>query len=261
LMTDGCEALFVRPVEESDDGRTRVFIPASETLDWRWSSPAQPSIGGEYLSPAEVLGRVPRDFHGWVAAKTHEALQQVRHGLFLQTAGTIADAEDVARVIRLSRHAQSLSGFSSLLGQESLELLEEDGEESPVAHGLTPDGRLLLLPRRAWEHVTEGHPEMEDRLREVIETVEEPDFREPDQRPGRERFYRRTDQDAWIRVVVEVHGLVERIVTAFPQSNPPFQGRDLWILMSVNWLSVKLGTTISLTFFTYRWMEREEKER
>jgi hypothetical protein len=227
VMTDGTEALFIRPQHEKDDTHSRVFIPASELSEWKWTSAGSPSAGGEYLTPGEVLARVPREFYGWVASKTHEALQMVRHSLYEQTTGTVADGEDVARVIRLAKHAQHLSGFSGTVGRDALDLLDEGGGEAPLLHGMTPDGRLVVLPKRAWEHVVGGHPEMDGHLDEVIETVENPEFREPDQRPGRERFFRRGGPEGWLRVVVEVNGLVERVVTAFPQSNAPNQGREM----------------------------------
>jgi len=45
--------------------------------------------------------------------------------------------------------------------------------------------------------------------------------REPDPRVGRERYFGRGGPLRWIRVVTELHGDVDRVVTAFPQSNDP----------------------------------------
>jgi hypothetical protein len=57
-------------------------------------------------------------------------------------------------------------------------------------------------------------------------TVADPEHREPDPRPGRERYFRRGGPERWIRVVVEFAGQRDRIVTAFPQSNDPTGWRE-----------------------------------
>jgi hypothetical protein len=220
-ITDGSEALIVRPAERSDDRYARAFVPPTELVEWRWTSPRRPEAGGEYLAPTEVISQVPRDFHGWVAAKTHEALQVVRHSLHAKAAGTLANAEDLAQVIRLAQHAQRLSVFSSPVGAEILQILEgEDGEE-PVGAPLGPDGRVVVLMPPRWQHILHGHPEMEDHLDAVMETIENPEHREPDPRPGRERLFRRGGPERWVRVVIEVAGPLDKVVTAFPQSNEP----------------------------------------
>lgn len=226
-LGDDTDALIVRPDGEKSDRRARVLIPPSELSEWRWTSPNRPSDGGEYLSPSEVLARVPSQFHAWVAAKTHEALQQVRHALYELTDGTVANGDDLARVVRLARHAQDLASFSRRPGPEILDLLEEEGEDALVGHALSPDGRLAVLAATSWKHILEGHPEMEDHLDDVIETVENPEHREPDPRVGRERFFRQGGPETWIRVVVEADELIERVVTAFPQTNAPDRRRPM----------------------------------
>jgi len=80
---------------------------------------------------------------------------------------------------------------------------------------------------RTWEHVVDEHAELEGLLQEVLRTVAMPDHREPDPLPGRERYFRRAGPQAWIRVVTEFAGAVDRVVTAFPQENDPRpQGAD-----------------------------------
>jgi hypothetical protein len=66
-----------------------------------------------------------------------------------------------------------------------------------------------------------GHPEMEDHLDTIVKTLEQPEHHEPDPRIGRERFFRRGGPEAWMRVVVQIDGLIDRVVTAFSQANPP----------------------------------------
>lgn len=58
-------------------------------------------------------------------------------------------------------------------------------------------------------------------LKETLMTIEQPEHREPDPVVGRERMFRRGGPQRWIRVVVEVAGDGDRLVTAFPQSNDP----------------------------------------
>ena len=52
-------------------------------------------------------------------------------------------------------------------------------------------------------------------------TVERPHHREPDPRPGRERYFGRRGPQEWLRVVTEFAGDIDRVVTAFPQSTDP----------------------------------------
>jgi hypothetical protein len=76
----------------------------------------------------------------------------------------------------------------------------------------------------AWNHVLEQHVEMSEYLAATMAAIEMPDHREPDPRAGRERYFRRGGPLAWLRVVTELAGDVDRVVTAFPQSNDPRVG-------------------------------------
>jgi len=62
---------------------------------------------------------------------------------------------------------------------------------------------------------------MVDLRHEVMNTLSHPDFREPDVRAGRERFFARLAGVGWIRVVTEFAGDSDRVVTAFPQISDP----------------------------------------
>jgi hypothetical protein len=62
---------------------------------------------------------------------------------------------------------------------------------------------------------------MADHLTDVIETIESPEFREDDPRPGRVRQFRRGGPEQWIRVVIEFGGETDTVVTSFPQANDP----------------------------------------
>lgn len=90
-----------------------------------------------------------------------------------------------------------------------------------IAEVENPEDRLVRLDTLAWNHVLEEHPELEPFLEETLLTVQRPEHREPDPRPGRERYYRRGGPLAWIRVIAELADGADRVVTAFPQSNDP----------------------------------------
>lgn len=217
----GVEALIVRPADESHDRSARALIPPDELTEWRWTEPQRPDDGGEYLTPSEVLARIPPQFHGWVAAKTHEALQHTRHALHEMVSRTLSDPEDLARMSQLAQHASGLIGGSRAWDGSHV-VTELD--EAPTTEARSPEGRPVLLFARTWQHIMVGHPEMEDHLETIVETLQQPEHREPDPRIGRERFFRRGGPEAWMRVVVQIDGLIDRVVTAFPQTNPP----ELW---------------------------------
>ncbi len=90
-----------------------------------------------------------------------------------------------------------------------------------IAETRNPEGRLVLLAETAWNHVLDQHVEMSGHLADTIAAIRAPDHREPDPRVGRERYFGRGGPLRWIRVVTELHGDVDRVVTAFPQSNDP----------------------------------------
>jgi hypothetical protein len=218
-LASGETALFVGP-RRGDRTAARVFIPPDELTEWRWTAPEGPEMGGEYLTPAEALKRVAPEFRGWVASRTHEALQHVRHSLHQLGSKTLADPEDLTRIARLARHAASLAGFSQKSGM-SYPGASLPHDEDHIAEIASADGRIVLLFDRTWRHILSGHEEMEHHLEALARTLEEPEFRQPDPRVGRERFFRRGGPENWLRVVIEVAGPVDRVVTAFPQTNAP----------------------------------------
>ncbi|HEY1833131.1 MAG TPA: hypothetical protein VGG08_01745 [Solirubrobacteraceae bacterium] len=94
-------------------------------------------------------------------------------------------------------------------------------ESSVIAEARNPEGHLVQLDQAAWQHVLDQHVEMKDYLEETMAAISSPDGREPDLRARRERYFRRGGPLRWIRVVTELSGLADRVVTAFPQSNDP----------------------------------------
>ncbi len=86
-----------------------------------------------------------------------------------------------------------------------------------VARTATPEGHESVLTAARWAKIVEGHPEMVDHLETILQTVSQPDYREPDIAVGRERMFRRGGPERWMRVVIDL----EQIITAFAQTNDP----------------------------------------
>ncbi|MGH2899629.1 MAG: hypothetical protein ACRDMZ_13230 [Solirubrobacteraceae bacterium] len=86
-----------------------------------------------------------------------------------------------------------------------------------VARTATPEGHEIVLRAVRWVKIIDGHPEMVDYLETILQTVSEPDYREPDLAAGRERMFRRGGPERWMRVVIDL----EQIITAFAQTNDP----------------------------------------
>lgn len=85
---------------------------------------------------------------------------------------------------------------------------------------------MVELDETAWEHVLWRHPVMAYLLDDVMRAITRPDFREPDLRAGRERFFALVAGTGWVRVVTEFAGDVDRVVTAFPQLSDPRKRRS-----------------------------------
>lgn len=86
-----------------------------------------------------------------------------------------------------------------------------------VARTATPEGHEIVLTAIRWAKIVEGHPEAVDHLETILQTVSQPDYREPDIAVGRERMFRRGGPERWMRVVIDL----EQIITAFAQTNDP----------------------------------------
>ena len=86
-----------------------------------------------------------------------------------------------------------------------------------------PDDRRVAFTAQSWRHIQSIRPELLNELDAIMSTITQPELREPDPRPGRERFYRRhvTDRVRWMRVVVDFNRDPAVIVTAFIQRKNP----------------------------------------
>lgn len=93
--------------------------------------------------------------------------------------------------------------------------------DAVLAEAVNPDGKLVVVYSSTWDHVVWRHPLMDDYLDVTMAIIRAPDHREPDPRPGRERYFGRGGHYSWIRVITEFAGVEDRVVTAFPQTTPP----------------------------------------
>lgn len=90
---------------------------------------------------------------------------------------------------------------------------------------LDPDGQEVVLLSRIWtEKITRDHPELTGNLEAVLAAVSQPDHVEPDSRPGRSRFYRRSiGPSRWLLAVVSYEQKPARIITALANRKDPKQ--------------------------------------
>lgn len=92
--------------------------------------------------------------------------------------------------------------------------------QSLTAHD--PDGRPVVLDEVGWSHIISEHRELAAHRGAILSTVANPDHREGDLRPGRERFWReRVGPSRWFFVVVDFNESPARVVTAFGRRDDP----------------------------------------
>jgi hypothetical protein len=86
-----------------------------------------------------------------------------------------------------------------------------------------PNGRLVIVLARIWEDkIARDHPELRQRLDDVLETVTRPDHAEADPHPARRRYYRRNiGPSRWLMVVVSFEQEPGRIITALALRKDP----------------------------------------
>lgn len=86
-----------------------------------------------------------------------------------------------------------------------------------------PDGRAVVLLARIWEDkIARDHPELRERLEQVLATVHAPDHVEPDPRSDRRRYYgRNVGPSRWLLVVVSFEQEPGRIITALALRKDP----------------------------------------
>jgi hypothetical protein len=85
-----------------------------------------------------------------------------------------------------------------------------------------PDGRHVVLDDAGWRHIVDEHGELALLRGAVLATVERPDHRGSDPRPGRERYWRLGfGPSRWLMVVVDFNAAPARIVTAYGNRKDP----------------------------------------
>jgi integrase len=92
-------------------------------------------------------------------------------------------------------------------------------ERSIVGEATTADGILVVVFANTWrDHILDpdaGHAELAPHLDAVLSAIAAPDHREPDERPHRERFFKRdAGPSRWLMVVVDFEEQPARVVTA-----------------------------------------------
>jgi hypothetical protein len=96
-------------------------------------------------------------------------------------------------------------------------------DSTTIASVESPQGRIVRLTQAKWAYI-QRHSEMRGELELLLSAIRAPDFQEPDPRPGRERYWLRTQPPfpfGWLRAVVQFEGDVDRLITAFGQDNEP----------------------------------------
>jgi len=88
-----------------------------------------------------------------------------------------------------------------------------------VGEATTPDGIRVVIFVDTWrDHILDphaGHAELAPHLDAVLAAIAAPDHREPDERPHRERFFKRdAGPSRWLMVVVDFEQEPARVVTA-----------------------------------------------
>jgi hypothetical protein len=85
-----------------------------------------------------------------------------------------------------------------------------------------PHGRAVVFDAVSQLHLARRRPWLLDHVDAVMATISEPDWRQQDPRPTRERFYRQhLDQKRWLRVVVDFSEEPAWVVTVVIQRNDP----------------------------------------
>jgi hypothetical protein len=91
-----------------------------------------------------------------------------------------------------------------------------------------PDGRRVVFDVGSHLHLAQGGRSwLLDHVETILATVERPDHREDDPRPGRERFYRQNalTPGRWMRVVIDWNDAPGWVVTVLVQDDDPRRKR------------------------------------
>jgi len=85
---------------------------------------------------------------------------------------------------------------------------------------IDPDGNTVTLSEEAWQHILEEHREMAKFEEKLASTLTHPMDRNPDVRPGRERYLaENVGPSRYLTVIVEYADNVGDVITAFGHRN------------------------------------------
>lgn len=94
-----------------------------------------------------------------------------------------------------------------------------------IATMTDPRGRTVWLTQERWEHIIEGHPEVERHLDGLKKCVETAENRTKGNRPGVEKLWvRKIGPAKWFAVVVAYDGRIGIVRTALAVTKGPRQG-------------------------------------
>jgi hypothetical protein len=84
-------------------------------------------------------------------------------------------------------------------------------------------GRDVVLAAERWQHIVDGHPELELHRADVLRAVEAPTETTSGREPDEEWFYLAdAGPSRWLKVVVTFESATSgRIITAFPRRRKP----------------------------------------
>lgn len=126
--------------------------------------------------------------------------------------------------------------FFELITSDS-SIRRKENNVSKVHEVRDPHGLVVVLERNAWQHISSGHPEMRDRLNDILRTIHTPTFIEADPiDPGSRRYYwlKPTSfgkySKLYVMVIVSVdkESVSEKVRTAHLVEKPK-GGTVLWV--------------------------------
>lgn len=96
--------------------------------------------------------------------------------------------------------------------------------DGSVQATVDPEGRRVVFDAGSHLHLAKGRRSwLLEHVDTILATVAQPDCREDDPRPGRERFYRQNalEPERWMRVVVDFNDAPGWVVTVLIQEDDP----------------------------------------
>jgi hypothetical protein len=181
--------------------------------------------GGGQVDPHAEMG-ASRDASSEVIRRAYRQIARRHHPDVNRDAG---GPERFAAAARVARNRESRSSATRYRTSATPRVGSRGRTERTIAiasrastlrpyRTKDPDGREVVLDARTRRHLTIRRPQLIHHIDTIIDVVHLPDYREDDEEPGRERFYRQDlDPRRWLRVVVDFTETPALVVTAFIQ--------------------------------------------